>query len=87
MVKGYSGFSREEFFFLCLRLAFKSVDGVMQIALPNVDRRLPIVDGLNRTKGWPSGHELEQTPGDGEGQGSLVCCLSCVSKSQTQLSD
>ena len=20
------------------------------------------------------GHELEQTPGDGEGQGSLVCC-------------
>ena len=27
--------------------------------------------------GWhhrPSGHEFEQTPGDGEGQGSLVCC-------------
>ena len=21
-----------------------------------------------------SGHEFEQTPGDGEGQGSLVCC-------------
>ena len=21
-------------------------------------------------------HELEQTPGDGEGQGSLVCCSS-----------
>ena len=27
--------------------------------------------------GWRhqcSGHEFEQTPGDGEGQGSLVCC-------------
>ena len=23
---------------------------------------------------WLSGHELEQTPGDGEGQGSLACC-------------
>ena len=22
----------------------------------------------------PNGHELEQTPGDGEGQGSLACC-------------
>ena len=21
-----------------------------------------------------SGHEFEQTPGDGEGQGSLMCC-------------
>ena len=27
--------------------------------------------------GWPyllNGHEFEQAPGDGEGQGSLVCC-------------
>ena len=27
--------------------------------------------------GWPhrlSGHEFEQTPGDGEGQGGLACC-------------
>ena len=23
---------------------------------------------------WLNGHELEQTPGDSEGQGSLVCC-------------
>ena len=23
---------------------------------------------------WPNGHELEQAPGDGEGQGSLACC-------------
>ena len=29
--------------------------------------------------GWPhrlSGHESEQAPGDGEGQGSLECCSS-----------
>ena len=27
--------------------------------------------------GWPhrcNGHELGETPGDGEGQGDLVCC-------------
>ena len=27
--------------------------------------------------GWhhgPNGHEFEQTPGDGEGRGNLVCC-------------
>ena len=24
--------------------------------------------------GQPNGHECKQTPGDGEGQGSLVCC-------------
>ena len=23
---------------------------------------------------WINGHEFEETPGDGEGQGSLVCC-------------
>ena len=29
--------------------------------------------------GWPqkpNGHEFEQTPGDGEGQGRLACCNS-----------
>ena len=29
--------------------------------------------------GWHhqcNGHEFEQTPGDGEGQGSLACCTS-----------
>ena len=29
--------------------------------------------------GWhhqPNGHECEQTPGDSEGQGNLVCCSS-----------
>ena len=34
-----------------------------------------------------SGHESEQTPGDSEGQGSLVCCSPWGWKSQTQLSD
>ena len=31
----------------------------------------------DETVGWHhqlNGHEFEQTPGDGEGQGSLVCC-------------
>ena len=39
--------------------------------------------------GWHhqlNGHEFVQTPGDGEGQGSLVRC-SGVSKSRTRLSD
>ena len=36
---------------------------------------------------WLSGHEVEQTPGDNEGQGSLVCCDSWGRKSQTRLSD
>ena len=33
--------------------------------------------------GWHhrlNGHEFEQAPEDGEGQGSLVCCSSCGSK-------
>ena len=34
-----------------------------------------------------SGHKSEQTPGDSEGQGSLVCCSPWGWKSQTQLSD
>ena len=29
------------------------------------------------------GHEFEQTPGDGEGQGGLECCGPGVAKSQT----
>ena len=31
-------------------------------------------------------HEFEQILGDGEGQGSLVCCSPWVTKSWTQLS-
>ena len=39
--------------------------------------------------GWHhqlDGHEFEQAPGDGDGQGSLACC-SPWGLSQTQLSD
>ena len=40
--------------------------------------------------GWHrryNGHELGQTPGDGEGQGGLVWCVHGVIKSQTWLGD
>ena len=36
---------------------------------------------------WLNGHEFEQTPGGGEGQGSLVCCSPGVTKSRTRLWD
>ena len=36
---------------------------------------------------WFNGHEFEQTLGDGEGQGSLVCCNPWVTKSWTRLSN
>ena len=32
-----------------------------------------------------NGHEFEQTPGDGEGQGSLRAAVHGVAKIQTQL--
>ena len=34
-----------------------------------------------------NGHVLEQTPGDGEEQGTLSAAAPGVTKSQTQLSD
>ena len=34
-----------------------------------------------------NGHEFEQTPEDGEGQGSLACCSPRVAKRWTQLND
>ena len=40
--------------------------------------------------GWHhqlDGYEFEQTPGDGEAQGSLACCSPWVANSRTQLSD
>ena len=40
--------------------------------------------------GWHyrlKGHEFEQTPGDGEGHSSLVCCSPEIAKSQTRLSN
>ena len=36
---------------------------------------------------WLNGHEFEQAPGVGDGQGSLVCCSPWVTKSWTWLSD
>ena len=40
--------------------------------------------------GWPhrlNGHESEQAPGVGDGQGSLACCIQEVTKSRTRLDD
>ena len=40
--------------------------------------------------GWHhrlNGHEFEQAPGDGEGQGSLACCSPWGRKEWTQLCD
>ena len=40
--------------------------------------------------GWHhliNGHELEQAPGDGEGQGSWLAAVHRVTKSRVQLSD
>ena len=34
-----------------------------------------------------SGHEFEQTPGEGEGQGGLVSCSPWSCKESTELSD
>ena len=36
---------------------------------------------------WLNGHEFEQAPGDGEGQGSLVCCSPWGLKELEQLSN
>ena len=36
---------------------------------------------------WLNGHEFEQTPGDSEGQGSLVCCSLQGHKNQKRLID
>ena len=32
------------------------------------------VDEIVRQHHWLNAHEAEQTPGDSEGQGKLVCC-------------
>ena len=34
---------------------------------------------------WLDGHEFKQTPGNSEGQGTLLCCSPWVAKSQTGL--
>ena len=46
--------------------------------------------GQDEMVGWHhrlNGHESEQAPGDGSGQGSLACCSPWVAKSRTRLSD
>ena len=44
-------------------------------------------DEMVRWHHWLDGYEFEQTPQGGEGQGSLVCCIHGVSKSQMWLND
>ena len=44
----------------------------------------------NEMVGWHhqlNGHEFDQTLGDGEGQGSLMCCSPWVTENQAKLSD
>ena len=36
---------------------------------------------------WLNGHEFEQAPGDGEGQGNMVCCSPRGQKRRALLSD
>ena len=43
-------------------------------------------DEMVRWHNWLDGHEFEQTPGDGEGQGRLACCSPWGHKGLTQLS-
>ena len=45
------------------------------------------IPGSGRSPGEGSGHEFEQGPGVGDGQGSLECCSPWVAKSWTWLSD
>ena len=41
------------------------------------EEKKPAEDEMVGWHRWLNGHEFEQTPGDGEGQGSLACCSSC----------
>ena len=55
-------------------------------------RKIEVEEGNDRGwDGWMyhsiNEHEFEQTPGDGEGQGSPAGSVHGVAKSQTQLSD
>jgi len=44
-------------------------------------------DEMVRWHHWLDGHEFEQAPEVGDGQGSLACCSTWTTKSRTQLSD
>ena len=47
-----------------------------------IKRRKRVAD--DEMVGWEdhglNGHEFEQTPGDGKGQGGQACCLPCSRK-------
>ena len=36
---------------------------------------------------WLDGHEFEQTPGDSEGQGSLVCCCCSWGRKESDMTE
>ena len=68
---------------LVLKLKFQYFGDLIQRA-NSLENTLMLgkIEG-KRTRGWQrrdrqhhrlNGHESEQTPGDGEGQGSLACC-------------
>ena len=46
-----------------------------------------IEDEMDRRHHQLNGHELEQAPGVGDGQGNLPCCCAWGRKSWTRLSD
>ena len=81
---------------LMLKLKLQYFDHVMQrtnsLERPRCQKRLQKDKGMTEDEmaGWHyqhSGHELEQTLGDSEGQGSLAAAVHGVTKSQTQLHD
>ena len=51
------------------------------------DEKRVIEDEMVEWHHWLNGHEFEQTLGDSEGQGSLVCCSPWGRKESTRLSD
>ena len=55
-----------------------SVGWTPQKCLPRTEGRVVFVELNRRDELWrgdiKDGYEFEQTPGDGEGQGSLACC-------------
>ena len=44
------------------------------LMLGKIEGRRRTEDEVVRWHHWLDGHEFEETPGDGEGQGSLACC-------------
>ena len=67
---------------LMLKLKLQYSGSLMQRA-GSLEKTLMLGKTEGRRKGWQKdemhhgldGHEFQQTPGDGEGQGSLACCI------------